>query len=305
ISMVTFPFLDSIQDNSYESDEIYTNFINDIRKSLDDDNLSDKSVKKLLKDYYLKVDEFYENRVRSNHAKDSAREIRSRKELSFIDEALREIVAEVSEAHGYNIADIYYKKSSAKSQNWSEKYTKILLRLADLLDMSNYRVSRVILNHNINNMGEVSRFHWLSHMVTKGYSLDVQYDLKKGINENYLSKESIVEIIQLIVYVDLPQFTKVTSPRCNEMNLIKTNGEEIVLECGSGCQGKIDCNFLCKWFSTKNNYLFTELDALRKYLNSVPDNYFDTRIEVIIKTSGKSVLNAEQFSYLKDFVDAR
>ena len=122
ISMVTFPFLDSIQDNSYESDEIYTNFINDIRKSLDDDNLSDKSVKKLIKDYYLKVDEFYENRVRSNHAKDSAREIRSRKELSFIDAALREIVAEVSEAHGYNIADIYYKKSSAKSQNWCKRY---------------------------------------------------------------------------------------------------------------------------------------------------------------------------------------
>ena len=143
ISMVTFPFLDSIQDNSYESDEIYTNFITDVRKSLADNNLSDKSVKKILKDYYLKVDEFYENRVRSNHAKDSAKEIRKRNELSFIDAALREIVAEVSEAHGYNIADIYYKKSSAQNQNWSEKYTKILLRLADLLDMSNYRVSSV------------------------------------------------------------------------------------------------------------------------------------------------------------------
>ena len=305
ISMVTFPFLDAIQDSSYESDEIYTNFINDVRKSLNGDNLSDKSVKKMLKDYYLKVDEFYENRVRSNHAKDSAKEIRSRKELSFIDAALREIVAEVSEAHGYNIADIYYKKSSAQSQNWSEKYTKILLRLADLLDMSNYRVSRLILNHNINNMGEVSRFHWLSHMVTKGYKLDVQYDLKKGIKENYLSKESIVETIQLIVNVDLPQFTKVGSPKCKEMNLVKTSGETIVLECGTECQGKIGCNFLCKWFATKNNYLFIELDALRNYLNSVPDNYFDTRIQVIVKTSDKSVLDAEQFSYLREFVDAR
>ena len=305
ISMVTFPFLDSIQESSYESDEIYTNFINDVRKSLDGDNLSDKSVKKMLKDYYLKVDEFYENRVRSNHAKDSAKEIRNRKELSFIDAALREIVAEVSEAHGYNIADIYYKKSSAKSQNWSEKYTKILLRLADLLDMSNYRVSRVILNHNINNMGEVSRFHWLSHMVTKGYKLDVQYDIKKGITENYLSKGSIEETIQLIVYVDLPQFTKLKSSKCKEMNLTKTTSDEIVLECGSECQGKIGCNFLCKWFATKNNYLFTELDALRNYLNSVPDNYFDTRIEVIVKSSDKSVLNSEQFSYLKDFVVAR
>jgi len=305
ISMVTFPFLDSIQESTYESDEIYTNFINDVRKSFDDDNLSDKSVKKMLKDYYLKVDEFYENRVRANHAKDSAREIRNRKELSFIDAALREIVAEVSEAHGYNIADIYYKKSSAQSQNWSEKYTKILLRLADLLDVSNYRVSRVILNHNITNMSDVSRFHWLSHMITKGYKLDVQYDLKKGIKENFLSKESVVETIQLIVYVDLPQFTKVRAPKCKEMNLSKTNSDEIVLECGTECQGIIGCNFLCKWFSTKNNYLFTELDALRNYLNSAPDNYFDTRVEVLVKTSDKSVLDSEQFSYLYEFVDAR
>lgn len=303
ISMVTFPFLDSIQGDSYESDQIYTSFISDIRKSFDEDSLSDKSIKKLLKDYYLKIDEFYENCVRSNHAKDSAKEIRKRKELSFIDSALREIVAEVSEAHGYNVADIYYRKSSAHNQNWSEKYTKILLRLADLLDMSNYRVSRVILNHNINNMGDISRFHWLSHMITKGYKIDVKYDFKNKITSNYLSKESIVETIQLIVNVDLPQFTNVKSSACKEMNLIETTEEEIILECGTECQNK-GCNFLCKWFSTKNNYLFTELEALRNYLNAVPDNYFDTRIEVVVKTSDKSILDSEQFSYLAEFVDS-
>lgn len=303
ISMVTIPLLDLIQDDSYGSDEIYTNFINDIRKNCQENNLSDKSVKKMLRDYYLKVDEFYENNVRSTHAKDSAKEIRSRKELSFIDLTLREIVAEVSEAHGHNIADIYYKKSFAHKKNWSEKYTKILLRLADLLDMSNYRVSRLILNHNINNMGEVSRFHWLSHMVTKGYTLNVKYGLKKDIKENYLSKESIIETIQLMVNVDLPQFTRAESHECNEMNLMVASNDEIVLECGVKCQNQFGCNFLCKWFVKKNNYLFTELDALRKYLNSVPDNYFDTRIEVKVRSSAKSALDSEQFSYLSKYVE--
>lgn len=303
ISMVTFPILDSLQDNSYESDAIYTNFVNDVRKCLEDDNLSDKSVKKMLMDYYIKVDEFYERRIRSNHAKDSAKEIRNRKELSFIDSSMREIVAEVSEAHGYNIADVYYKKSFAQSQNWSEKYTKILLRLADVLDMSNYRVSKVILNHNINNMGKVSRFHWLSHIITKGYKLEVKYDLKKDISENYLRKENIIETIQLQVYVDLPQFTKVDSPECEEMRLINMSDGEIKLECGMKCQTESTCNFLCKWFAKKNHYLLMELGALRSYLNSVPNNYFDTRIEVIVKTSGNSVLSPEQFSNLSKYVD--
>lgn len=254
-------------------------------------------------DYYVKVDEFYEKQIRSNHAKDSAKEIRERKELSFIDFAMREIVAEVSEAHGYNLEDVYYKKSYAYNKNWSEKYTKILLRIADLLDMSNYRVSKAILNHNINNMGDVSRFHWLSHMVTKEYKLDVKYDLKENINDNYLSKKSLIETISLTVYVDLHQFTKVISPQCKEMNLVSVSNEEIVLECGRECQNKSECNFLCKWFAKKNNYIFMELDALRNYLNSVPDNYFDTRIEVIVKTSDNSILSTEQFSNLSKYIE--
>lgn len=303
ISMVTFPILDSLQDNSYESDEIYNDFVNDVRKSLECDNLSDKSVKKMLADYYIKVDEFYERRIRSNHAKDSAKEIRTRKELFFIDSAIREIVAEVSEAHGYNIADVYYKKSSAQSQNWSEKYTKILLRLADVLDMSNYRVSKVILNHNIENMGKVSRFHWLSHIVTKGYKLEVKYELKDDICDNYLKRENISEIIQLYIYVDLPQFTKVDSPECERMRLISMSDGGIKLKCGKKCQPESSCNFLCKWFAKKNYYLMMELDALRNYLNSVPNNYFDTTIEVIVKTSNNSILSPEQFSYLSKCID--
>lgn len=304
ISMVTFPFLDSFQNDDFDSNKIYTEFVGEIRNSIDKDNLSDKSVKKMLRDYYLKVDEFYENLVRSNHAKDSAREIRKREELSFIDGALREIVAEVAEAHGYDIADIYFKKSSARNQNWSEKYTKILLRLADLLDMSSYRVSSVILNHNINNMGRVSRFHWLSHMITRGYKLEVKYRFADDLKDEYLRKDSIVETIQLIVSVDLPQLTRTDSPLCQEMNLNNVNGNSIELECGKECDSS-ECNFLCKWFAKKNNYLFPELEALRKYLKSIPDNYFDTRIEVIVKSSDKNILSNEQFLYLKDFVEGK
>ena len=68
---------------------------------------------------------------------------------------------------------------------------------------------------------------------------------------------------------------------------------------------KMVATFYASGFQKKNNYLFTELEALREYLNSAPDNYFDTKIEVIVRTSDKSILNSEQFSYLSEFVEGK
>lgn len=307
ISMVTFPLLDAIQEDGYKTNELYTDFFNDIKESYRKEEWSNKSVKKILRDYYLRIDEFYENLVRENHAKNSADEIRKKEDLSFIDSALRELVAEVSEAHGYDIVDVYSKKSNARKQNWSEKYTKILLRMADLLDMSNYRVSRMVLNHNLKNMGKVSRFHWLSHLVTKGYDLCVKYEFNDSVKankDNYLKKKNIIETIILTVVVDLPQMTQVSSPNCKEMNLKSISGNKVLLDCGTECNST-KCNFLCKWFSVKNEFLFWELSALKMYLNSAPNNYFETKIEVIIKSTDKSILSQEQFTYLANYINEK
>lgn len=298
ISMVTFPRLEAIQDDSFASNYLCSNFREQLE--LDNEVLEEKTLKKLLKDFYMKMDAFYENLVRSNHAKDSAKEIRTRIDLAFIDNALREIVAEVSEAHGYNTADVYNVKSDARNHTWSQKYTKIVLRLADLLDMSSYRVSKLVLNHNLNNMGEVSRFHWLSHLVTYGYKIDVEYNIVS--KEDFLKKESMEEIITLCVDVCLPQFTKVKSKGCKQMKLEEASNNSIVLNCGETCDGG-NCNFICKWFSEKNNYLFNELEALANYLNSVPNNYYKSKIKVIVRSRDNSLLSPEQFAMLDQYVN--
>lgn len=59
----------------------------------------------------------------------------------------------------------------------SIKFDKILLRLADLLDMSSYRVSKPILYHNMEQMSEESAFHWISHLLTQGYKLRTKYEI--------------------------------------------------------------------------------------------------------------------------------
>ena len=73
--------------------------------------------------------------------------------------------------------------------------------------MSNYRVSALVLNHNLDNMGDTSRFHWLSHLITKGYEIETDYYLDENKKVNFLEKNSIVEKIMLRVDVELPQLT--------------------------------------------------------------------------------------------------
>lgn len=304
ISMVTFPDLDSIQSGTFESNKIYSDFVKDIREELNNTNLAVRPIKKLLKEYYMKMDAFYEKLVRDNHAKNSASEIRSRNELGFIDSALREIVAEVSEAHGYNVNEVYKIKSTASSKLWSQKFTKIILRLADLLDMSNYRVSTLVLNHNLDNMGETSRFHWLSHLVTTGYEIETEYYLDKDKKMNFLERHSIVEKIILTVYVELPQMTHENSCKCKNSCLEKIDKTTIYMQCGKECTSD-KCNFLCKWFVQKNEYLFLELSALQEYLESLPDNYFLPKIEVIVQSDETNRLSPKQFTLLKKYVDGR
>ncbi len=304
ISMVTFPDLDSIQYGDFESNKIYSDFVKNIREELKKSNLAKRPVKRLLKEYYLKVDSFYEKLVRDNHAKNSATEIRNRHELGFIDSALREIVAEVSEAHGYNVNDIYKIKSTASSKLWSQKFTKIILRLADLLDMSNYRVSALVLNHNLDNMGDTSRFHWLSHLVTTGYEIETDYYLDKGKKVDFLEKNSIIEKIMLHIDVELPQLTHEKPYGCKMMGLESIDKTTIKIKCGKECTSD-KCNFLCKWFAQKNYYLFLELASLQEYLESLPDNYFKTEIEVVVNSSDKNKLSSKQFTLLKKYVDGR
>ncbi len=304
ISMVTFPDMDAIQTGTYESNKIYSDFVKQIREELQKNKLAKRPVKRMLKEYYMKMDAFYEKLVRENHARNSAAEIRNRNELCFIDNALREIVAEVSEAHGYNVNEIYKVKSTASSKLWSQKFTKIILRLADLLDMSNYRVSTLVLNHNLDNMGETSRFHWLSHLVTSGYEIETKYYLDESRKEHFLEKHSIIEKLTLNVEVGLPQMTHDKSGECENMHLESIDKLAIHMQCGKKCTSD-KCNFLCKWFALKNEYLFLELASLQEYLESLPDNYFKPMIEVIVNSRERNRLSPKQFTLLKKYVDER
>ena len=308
ISMVSLPDTSKFYTGNNEGANcIYTEFIEefDIKDSI--------KAKRTLYNAYQKIDEFFEANIRSNHANDSAKEIRSFKDLDFIEPTMRELIARVSNCHGYDPADVYFEKSVGKSALVNEKFIKILLRLSDLLDMSRYRISKVIFSHNLTNLNRVSRFHWISHLITDGYSLDTKY-IPVEMSEastvgGFLKKRSIVEKLVLTVDVLMSQTTEVANAKkCNFISDSAFDSREdgkttirIVCDKDSTCKNQ-QCNFLCKWFVTKNNYLFEELGALKQYLNNIEDNFFAAEMEVKIRVVANTDIPNEVFDYLKEYV---
>lgn len=301
ISMVTIPDFNIIKMDCAVNDSLCSEFLRKIKDF--DNNRNAKEIKKLLLDAYTKMDSYYENYVRTNHAKDSANEIRNRAELNFIEYAEREIIAEVAEAHGYFIQDVYNIKANSKNKNFHIKFIKILLRLADLLDMCSYRISELVLNHNIDNMEQISRFHWLSHLATVECGINSQYAVDGSCMKQFLHRHTIIEKINVKIKVALPQLCEVEHNRCNSFNLKKVDGNVLNIKCGEKCVS-LQCNFLCKWFVAKNKYLVDELAALQLYLDSIPDNYFKPEIGVQIEISDKSILTEKQFSLLQSDVES-
>ena len=316
ISMVKIPACDSFLLDTDKADELAKTLLDSYNEEFNKANLTKNvqgndidilSVKKYMLDSYRKIDNYFEEAVRSKHANDSAAEIRKRSELNYLDTSMRELVAEVSEAHGADERDIYGIKSVASKQLISIKFDKILLRLADLLDMSSYRVSKPILYHNVEQMSEESAFHWISHLLTKGYSLRTEYEITD--NAHVLAPKNIIEKLVLEIPVNISQMSALTCGRtCKKVGIDRNrlSQQGIVLVCGQECKDngnqERNCNFLCKWFCVKNENLIKELAALKEYLNRNKNNYFKSAIESRIKCNDRTSLDARQFEILNEYI---
>ena len=318
ISMVSLPDYNIFSnEENIKANEIYTRFTNNfVHFSSNKYCYQDK--KKVLCDTYKEIDSFFELNIRNKHAFSSAKEIRTFDDLNFIEPTLRELIAEVSQSHGYNTENIYNVKSQAKETLISLKYIKILLRLSDLLDLSRYRISKVILNHNLKELDTTSRFHWISHLITDGYIIKNNYisnvdkKIDKNNTESYIAINSIREKITFEIDVLFAQTTKIeNNPKKNKEKVLyskcykdKTGNPSITITLAKPENEDFDtCNFLCKWFMIKNKYLIDELLALKTYLNNIEDYYFETEIEIKIVVKSNDNIPNDIFDYLKDYIE--
>lgn len=273
------------------------------------ENKSTSDIKNTIVETYRAVDNFFENKIRASHAIDSAGEIRKRSELNFLERSVRECVAEIAESHMMDVKDIYFLKGDAKKKLISYKFDKILLRFADLLDMSEHRVSKPILNHNIDNMSSISAFHWVSHLLTEGFSLVSEYSCNENTKGSSLLPGSITETVTLSIFVKLSQFSKIKNNKCrcgriNEKTLCN-NGFDIELLGENEICSSEKCNFLCRWFNDKNSYLIEEMQALEHYLSRVPiiERFYNTKIIIRVVVLNPTDISDEQFEILKKKID--
>lgn len=284
ISMVLYPDKNKLlYDYDIESNIILNNIRQEILNHYD--FLDFKNLKSILLDANEKLDYFFESKIRNTHAKQSSNFIRTNEDLDFIDSTARETIAEISEAHTYDPRDVYKIKSNAKNSLISKKFDKIVLRIADILDIGEERVSNIFFKNNINNMNEESRFQWLSHYLISSYSIQTKYSIKDKKTQNssldsYLKNRSISEEITININIKYNQLTKVEkSLKCNKSQIKEINQDSIEIELNNSiCTG--ECNFMCKWMHVKNKYMFEEFYALQEYLSDNIENYFDSKIVI-------------------------
>lgn len=306
VSMAIQPKVDSFLADNQDTDEISTEFFKTFSNCFLHFKYNKDEIKKLMKHAFEKVNGYFESTVRDNHAYDSAYFIKNSADLSFLVPMVREIVASISEAHAYDTADVYDLKSNARNACFSEKYLMILLRIADLLDGAKDRVSLNILKQNIANMPDESKFHWVTHAITDSFNITSSY-IFTGKNIEFsdkfvsvINKLCLHEIIRLTIKVNQCNLTRVKCKNCSNIcgKIDKTNNSiniDIYDDKGKQCHSS-DCNFLCKWIMTKNNYLSEELYALQKYFNRNQQNLFDSRVKIVIDYSNADAVDSNYYS---------
>ena len=305
ISMVTLPAPEQFYaTKDIVADEIFTALSDKL-------NSTSKmpAAKEALYEAYQRIDGFFEQKVRGSHAADSANEIRKFDELSFLESTMRETIARVSEAHGFAAEDVYAEKAAKKGALIDEKLIKILLRLSDLLDMSRYRISKVVLDHNLTSLNETSRFHWISHLITDQCDINATCEATPGVRRKKKLPKPIKEKLVLTVDVLMSQTTKRKPIYCEHISCIELKGKSgkqvwVNIRCDPGkrCDGS-KCNFLCKWFMRKNNYLVEELASLKGYLARIQVGLFSTDIEIQIRAIENTSLPGKVFDYLGEYVE--
>lgn len=303
ISMVIHPNLNKFCSATIESDLIFNEWITEINGSTKALDLHSKSdLKNTLVKYFRLIFDYFEDNVRNNHACDSAKFIIDRSDSSYfahIDNAILQVVAKISESHGYDSVEVYGRKSFARSEHHSIKYMMVLIRLADLLDMSKDRVSYYIMKENIKHMSPVSQFHWISHLITDKCEIKANYQLEnpeRGVAFE-LKKGIIVETLQFNLYINIKNLTAIVPPKtgCDfyKCRLLSDRLEICINKDETNGCDKDKCLLLCRWITKKHEYLFNELFALKKYLETVNMGLFKTEIKVVVHFDNQRELEPE------------
>lgn len=300
LSMVVQPNRANFVKNTTTTNLLATSCLEEIKLKENTEGLSLTSVKEIMVNAFQAVYSYFEDSVRKKHPVDSAIFIRNRMKefFSYLDAPLMENVAKVAESHGWETNEVYGRKSFAEKELVSMKYMMILIRLADLLDMSKDRVNYFLLKENMKNLSLTSCFHWITHYITNKVEFTAEYKYEK---------EKINELISVNIHLNINKQIPCShkSKKCKDWkSVIKDNRIQNVTVnqaySGAGCKS---CRFICKWMHAKNEWLFSELHELEKYVKLVNVALFSSKIQVNLIMDSNNKLDSELFDKVLDFLE--
>jgi hypothetical protein len=290
IAMVIHPNLHEFgKTNDLESELAVTKWKNNLQAQKINENATHSDISKFILETFEVVNDFFEVTIRKEHPKRAAKFIKDQRDLNFLELLTRRVVAEISKGHGFERKDVYGVRSNAKEDVVSEKYMMIILRLADLMDMSKDRVSVNILKQSIRNMPKESQFQWISHLAIDKCTIETEFKCNPIETEEKLE---IAENVVFTIYLNTRVLTSIKNANCKKGINCKVSKDyiEIKLE-ENTCS---NCNFMSKWMMKKHSYLFDELISLQTYLyRNSKKSVFNTSFKVILNMSNTDKLPSE------------
>lgn len=325
VSMVIHPNIYNFCNGDHESLAIISEFIvkanelvnNPVAKANKYDAITSeatfKKVGQFMVSQFEAIYNYFSNNIRNTHPKESANKIREWQNtvLRHLTPLLLNHVAKISESHGFDTDEVYGKSSDAADSLISEKYSMILIRLADLMDVANDRINYNLLRQNVSHMNNLSQFHWISHLITDEIQISPTFELDNNTKAP-IENRKIIERLNLNLFVNV-KFLESTTKGCEICRLrnnLDTNIVTLPAEY-SDCEGLMlemfgepeqpdkdnICPILCKWIVKKHEWFINELVALNSYLNAVNDRWFKTEIRF-------NIIYRDDYQLDRDLYDA-
>jgi Reverse transcriptase (RNA-dependent DNA polymerase) len=240
---------------------------------------------------YSQVEQFRESIVRNEHPFVSERELVGDYPKLSLSVAERRDIGVISAAHGEIKSNVNYISEVLHDGKHPIrlKLLSLLLRLADLCDVTKERVKKEILERNYDRMGKVSVSHWIKHLSVENLiieSIEADNILKPvviniNIEHNYLPSGN----------VDKDKLKKKCGLKCKiiekdedvdgkEHSLFRT-GKTIIPENNSEFKyfDEDNCGITCAFINDAYKWFYAELIYLNMYFKQKNINVrFDLNI---------------------------
>lgn len=317
IAMTKVPNINLISSDKIFVDDLAfntaTKFLN-LKKI--DNNEKLKSSIEILKGVFKDIDYKLEEFLRNNHEHNSAEMVKNDKNLKLLIDSpsmVKNNISKVCVAHGHE-AEVVYNQKVEECESINLKYLKIMLRLADLLDMDKTRVNPIFFDDNFNNMSETTKFHWYSHSIINSCNITSEYD--------FIETNELVETVCINIDLNFNinkatkckdckfnmTFKSITDKNNNPIGFeIPCDPDSLVpnqnINTENTClisNSEKSSTFMCKWMCIKNNWLYNEIENLEQYLNRVK-NPFTSKIRVRYYFSENS--DIDYFAFIDNYIN--